>query len=502
MRAANGSIPGARSIHDYSVFIQEQKGISMLDLVVTGGLVVLPRGPAKLTVGIKGGRIVALTSPGESIPPARRSLAVNRMVVVPGGVDPHIHCDMEVPDPAGGPSTYTAGPDVVSRAALFGGTTTLIDFAWPSPGETIMEAIGARARAWGESCFADYSFHAVLRGEIGQEWLDEIPQIIRDGYPSFKVFTSDVTPGERDTKVPFGSIWELLKLTATHNGVVAVHAEDDDLVMHMYRKYIQAGRVGVEYMSEVHSTLSESLSFRRVIGLAQDVPGAVVYMMHVSAKSGVEAIAEGRSQGVAVYGETLHQYALHKDSDYREVDGMKYHTYPSIKSSRDCLALWDGLNTGDIATVATDELCTSYAVKIAGRRIDDVTGGNTGVEPRMALIFSEAVQRRGMSLNQFVEITSTNAAKIMGLYPQKGVIAIGSDADLAVLDPEQNLTITASLLHESDYTPWEGWQVGAWPVATVKGGVVVVEEGEFAQTTPLGRLVNRTIRDNVRRGTL
>jgi dihydropyrimidinase len=166
------------------------------------------------------------------------------------------------------------------------------------------------------------------------------------------------------------------------------------------------------------------------------------------------------------------------------------------------LALWDGLNTGDIATVATDELCTSYAVKIAGRRIDDVTGGNTGVEPRMALIFSEAVQRRGMSLNQFVEITSTNAAKIMGLYPQKGVIAIGSDADLAVLDPEQNLTITASLLHESDYTPWEGWQVGAWPVATVKGGVVVVEEGEFAQTTPLGRLVNRTIRDNVRRGTL
>jgi dihydropyrimidinase len=474
----------------------------MLDLILTGGLVVVPSGPAHLAVGVKSGKIVSLTDAVDSQQLAVRTLAVDGMVIVPGGIDPHIHCNMEVADPNGGRSTYTEGPDVVSRAALYGGTTTLIDFAWNSPGETIATTLDKRLRDWQSSSYTDYSFHVVLRGEIGDALLEEVPQVIREGFASFKIFTSDVTPGESGTKVPFGSIWELFRVTAANNGVVAVHAEDDDLVMHMYRKFIQEGTVGFEHMSEVHNALSEGLSFRRVIALAKDVPGTVVYMMHVSAESGVQAIAEGRSQGVAVYGETLHQYALHTDADYHEADGMKYHTYPSLKSSDDTRALWNGVARGEIATFATDELCTSYAVKTAGRRIDDVTGGNTGVEPRMALIFSEAVQRRGMSLNLFVDVTSANAAKIMGLYPRKGVIAVGSDADLTVVDPHRALTITASLLHESDYTPWEGWQVGAWPVATIKGGVVIVERGQFATAPPRGQLVPRSVLGDVRRGIL
>ena len=235
----------------------------MLDLILTGGLVVVPSGPAHLAVGVKSGKIVSLTDAVDSQQLAVRTLAVDGMVIVPGGIDPHIHCNMEVADPNGGRSTYTEGPDVVSRAALYGGTTTLIDFAWNSPGETIATTLDKRLRDWQSSSYTDYSFHVVLRGEIGDALLEEVPQVIREGFASFKIFTSDVTPGESGTKVPFGSIWELFRVTAANNGVVAVHAEDDDLVMHMYRKFIQEGTVGFEHMSEVHNALSEGLSFRR-----------------------------------------------------------------------------------------------------------------------------------------------------------------------------------------------------------------------------------------------
>ncbi len=141
-------------------------------------------------------------------------------------------------------------------------------------------------------------------------------------------------------------------------------------------------------------------------------------------------------------------------------------------------------------------------MKTAGRRIDDVTGGNTGVEPRMSIVYTEVVESRKLGLNRFVEVTSTNAAKIMGLYPRKGVIAVGSDADLALLDPSARTTTRAEILHESDYTPWEGWPVSAWPVATILRGEVVVERGRFVASGPGGELVHRTLLPNVRTGVL
>src|SRR5207249_131016 len=150
---------------------------------------------------------------------------------------------------------------------------------------------------------------------------------------------------------------------------------------------------------------------------------SALYMVHVSAGLGVEAIAQARASGAPVYGETLHQYALHTADDYLQDDGMKYHTYPSLKSREDADALWRGIGTRDLSTFATDELCTTYAIKTAGTRVDNVTGGNTGVEPRMAIVFDQMVNKRRQGLGRFVDVTSTNAARILGLYPQKGVIA-------------------------------------------------------------------------------
>ena len=308
----------------------------------------------------------------------------------------------------------------MSRAALHGGTTTLIDFVVPRDDEALQPATDRFIDEWSGKCHCDFSFHVLLRDRLSAQALDDVAALIDRGLPSFKIFTTNVRPSVVGRMISYGSLWELMQVTARHNGIIAVHAEDDDLVMHMYDKLISEGRVGYENMSVVHSAMSEDLSFKRVIRLAQHVPGAALYMMHVSAGFGVETIQAARAQGVPVYGETLHQYALHTHDDYLGPDGMKYHTYPSLKSQEDVDALWRGVESGDIATFATDELCTTYAEKTAGKRIDNVTGGNTGAEPRMAIVYTEVVTKRNLGLAKFVDLTSANAARLMGMYPKKG----------------------------------------------------------------------------------
>src|SRR5271156_2588404 len=244
-------------------------------------------------------------------------------------------------------------------------------------------------------------------------------------------------------------------------------------------------------MAEVHNTLSEDLSFNRVIRLAENVAGAALYMVHVSAATGAAAIAGSRARGFPIYGETLHQYLLYNAEDYKRPNGQMYHTYPSLKFKEDHAALWAATAHGAIQVIATDELCCPLKIKIQGRRIDDTTGGNSGVEPRLAVVYSETVIKRGYSLTDFVGLVSTNAARILGLYPRKGALAVGSDADIVLLDPKAARTIRAEALHETDYTPWEGRAVEAWPSTTILRGKVVVENGAFSGDLKDGKFVPR-----------
>ena len=208
--------------------------------------------------------------------------------------------------------------------------------------------------------------------------------------------------------------------------------------MHMYEKLIREERTGFENMAEVHNTLSEDLSFNRVIRLAENVEGAALYMVHVSAATGVAAIASSRARGFPIYGETLHQYLLYTAEDYKRPGGQMYHTYPiaqiSPRTRRRC---GTATNHGAIQAIATDEVCCPLQVKLQGRRIDDTTGGNSGVEPRLSLMYTHLVTKRGYQLADFVGLVSSNAAKIMGLYPRKGALAVGSDADIVLLDPRK-----------------------------------------------------------------
>jgi len=474
----------------------------MLDLVIRSDRVVTPAGVSACDVAVQGEKIVAVANAGTFGPETcGRLIDATGRIVMPGGVDPHIHCKWHVPFPDG-TTMYTDPPSVVSRAALYGGTTTLIDFARWTHGKTIQQAIEDRDDDWRGQCYCDYSYHVMVEGALPPELFGQLAEAQRAGYPTVKIFTTDITPSRRGRMVDFGDIWEVFQVVAKEGGMCVMHGEDNDIVMHMYDKLIREGRVGFEHMAEVHNAMSEDLSFRRVLGIAQNVPGIVLYFMHVSAATGVKAIREARARGLPIYGETLHQYLMYTQEDYKRPNGQMYHTYPSLKSQADQAELWAGTRDGTIHTVGTDEVCCALNIKVKGKRIDDTTGGNVGVEPRVAIMYTEMVGRRGYTLSQFVDLVSTNAAKIMGLYPRKGAIAPGSDADIAVLDPSRKITVAKEMLHESDYSPWEGHEVHAWPCLTVLRGKVVVESGKLAASLTDGQYLFRKISDEIRSGAM
>lgn len=469
----------------------------MINLIVRGDTVVTPQGVGAYDVLISGESILAVT-PRDTLPPppGTRIIDASGKIVIPGGIDPHVHCSWFLPNPDG-TAGLTAPPAQVSRAALYGGTTTIIDFARWTHGSTIEGAIKRRDQDWAGKCCCDYAYHVMIEGALPPEILGQLGDAIQAGYPTVKIFTTDITPSRRGRMVDFGDIWEVFKVLSAHRGVGVIHAEDNDIVMHMYDKLIREGRVSFEHMAEVHNTLSEDLSFRRVLRLAESVPGTALYMMHVSAATGVAAIRESRAKGLPIYGESLHQYMLYTSDDYRRQNGQIYHTYPSLKSKADQEALWAGAADGAINAIATDEICCSLAVKVQGNRIDDTTGGNAGVEPRLAVMYTEMVERRGYTLSRFADLVSSNAARIMGLYPRKGAIAPGSDADLTILDPQLRRVLRSADLHETDYSPWEGHEVRAWPSTTILRGKAVVEDGAFKGDERDGRYLFRRMSEDI-----
>jgi len=451
----------------------------MVDLVVRGDTVVTPQGVGAYDLAIAGERIVSVAAKGSlSIPDGARLIDAAGKIVMPGGIDPHVHCKWFLPNPDG-TAGLTDPPDVVTRAAVHGGTTTIIDFTRASQGGSVQDAIASREQDWKGHAACDYAQHLMVEGALPVRLFGELAEAIQAGFPTIKIFTTDITPSRKGRMVDFGGIWEVFKVLAANGGLGVIHSEDNDIVMHMYEKLIREERTSFTNMAEVHNTLSEDISFRRVIRLAEKVPGAALYMMHVSAASGVSAISEARARGVPIYGESLHQYMLYTSEDYRQPNGQIYHTYPSLKSKEDQAALWAGTLDGSINCVATDEICCTLKQKTQGARIDDTTGGNAGVEPRVALMYTEMVGKRGYALSRFVDLVSTNAARIMGLYPRKGALAAGSDADICILDPADKRVIRAADLHEADYTPWEGRRMEAWPCLTMLRGKVVVENGGF-----------------------
>jgi dihydropyrimidinase len=469
----------------------------MIDLLLKGAQVVTPYGVGHWAIGISGEQI-AFVGPEPSGLEVVRTIDCTGLIAVPGGIEPHAHLASLVGmHPEG--RLFTLGPEEDTYGMACGGVTTHLDFVFVHPATDIPTALARRLERWRGRSYIDYSFHIALGGALPLTIFDQMAEAITEGYPSFKVFTNEVLPPHpqrRPFKLDFGRIGLAMERAAHHGGVMVVHAEDDDLVQFNYERFRAEGRTDGANLHLVHSKLSEKLAFQRTIELAR-ATGAAVYFVHTSAREGVEAVVAARGDNLPVYAETLHHYACFSAADYLKPRGFCYHTYPSLKLEEDQRALWDGLVDGGVSTTATDEYPTSLELKLRGRRIDNVTGGNLGAEARMGIVYTEGVVRRRMSLDRFADVTASNAARILGLYPRKGALAPGSDADICLIDPAIHKRLSREDFHVSDYSPWEGWEVRGWPVTTILRGRPIVEQGRMVGHLGDGQVVPRKIEPTV-----
>ena len=458
--------------------------------IIQNGTVVTPAGVGEHDILIEGETIAAVAARGalSEVADSARVIDAAGQIVVPGGIEPHAHI--------GGPrQPERSGAEPVSLAAIWGGTTTVLDFATQIPGHDLRHALGEAAERWEGNAYTDYSYHPIFTNGADRASINQIAELVEDGFPSFKVFTTSIRPPSpqmQNNKTDFGRLNVIMRNVADAGGILLVHSEDDDMVHYNYQNAPEDGLMDWWNMHCIHSNLSEDVSFRRVIRLASQT-GCAVYFVHISASEGVDAVGEARAAGMPIYGETLHNYACFNAENYREENGMKYHTYPSLKSEDDRAALWRGLLDGRISTVATDLVSTTWEEKTRFKTVADVTGGHNGIETRMGIAYAVGVAELGMSLERYVDITSANAAKIFGMYPQKGAIAPGSDADICILDPTFNRPLALDDLHLEDYSIWEGWHVRAWPRTVILRGKTVIDNRQLTGSPSDGRLLNRSL---------
>jgi dihydropyrimidinase len=455
------------------------------DLVITGGAVVTPHETFVGDVGIVGEKIVALSRRGELAPRAAQVIDASNCLVLPGGVDPHCHYNV-------GFAGVYAEPPEWSAAAAYGGTTTIIDFAFQIPPTSLHDAIEQKKDDAAGKMPVDYGLHAILTGAASFEVIDEIGDVIRNGIPTIKTFTT--YPG---VMMDDGHRWGVLQEVAQHGGLSIVHAEDDSLAEWLTKKYLHEGKTHGAYISETRGALVEEAAIRRVLLLAERA-GSPLYILHMAAGAGVAALAEARSRGLPVYGETLIAYLSFTadrlwDDDNR---GLLWNNIPPIKFEEDRQALWKAIRNDSLQVVATDHFAVSARERyeLEGTTVDQLQAGQAAVELRLPVLFHLGVRGGLLSLERFVELTATNPAKIMGLYPDKGRIGIGSDADIVVIDPERTWTVNHEELHMNvDWNCWDGWELTGQVTHTILRGCVLVEHGNFVGPKAGGRFVPRRL---------
>jgi dihydropyrimidinase len=450
----------------------------MIDLLVAGGDVVSAASTARLDVGVDKGRVAFLASPGAIDVEARRVVDASGRFVIPGGVDAHVHFGFPLSS-----ATMSQSASRGSRAAAFGGTTTFIDFARQSDDGSLLAAIATkRDDLKVDKPSIDYSLHAMITGLSTLDVLDEMPEAIAEGVSSFKMFTTFTSTEGSGVGALYsddGRIWGVMNRAARHGGIVMVHCEDDSLIGHNIHCLYKEGREQLAHVAEARTAVAEEAAIRRMLLLSRR-SNAPLYVCHITSRYGMEALFEARGARVPAFGEVLHHNLSHTEEKYALPDGALYHTYPGLKSIDDQQALWEGVQDDVVDSVSSDDFTFPRDVKMAGTTVDTVSAGHNGIETRMGVFFSSAVARRRMSINRFVALTSEGPAKIFGLFPRKGLISPGSDADIVLIDPKIDHTIRQSELHsDCDYSVWDGWRCIGYPTTTILGGNILVENGTW-----------------------
>jgi len=457
------------------------------DLIIRGGTVATASDTFQCDIGITGERIAAL---GENLGSAAELVDARGKLVLPGGIDSHVH----IAQPSGPGIVMADDFASATRSAAFGGNTMVLPFAMQQKGESLREVVTSyHAKAEGK-CYIDVSFHLIIADASDAVLGQELPALVEDGYTSFKVFMTYEGLALSDMEM-----LNVMSVARETGALVMVHAENYDAIRFLTDRLERAGKTAPHFHGTSRPIPVEREATHRAISLSElvDVP---VMIVHVSNGQAMEEIRRAQQRGLKVYGETCPQYLVltEKDMEGLNMEGAKYVCSPPPRDKESQQACWQGLQQGVFSVFSSDHCPFRYddpqgkLVPKGRTSFRWVPNGIPGVETRLPILFSEGVGKGRISLNEFVALTATNHARMYGLYPKKGTIAVGADADIAIWDPNKEQTITQSLMHGgSDYTPYEGIEVKGWPVSTLVRGKFVVRDGELVGKEGNGAYVTR-----------
>jgi dihydropyrimidinase len=458
-----------------------------LKTVIRGGTVVTATDLYRGDVLIEDERIAAVgTSFGDVA--ADRIIDASGKHVIPGGIDVHTHLDM----PFGG---TTSADDFESGtiAAAHGGTTSIVDFAIQYRGQTLRHALDTwMAKADGNAAI-DYGFHMIVT-DLNEAVESEMDALVRGGVTSFKLFMA--YPGV--FMLDDASIFRALLRTGENGGTICMHAENGGVIDVLVKKALAEGKTAPKYHALTRPARAEGEATHRAIALAE-IAGVPIYIVHLSAAEALEMVTEARDRGLPAYAETCPQYLFLSYDNYEEpgFEGAKYVMSPPLRPKETQDRLWRGLTGGDLQAISTDHcpFCMKEQKELGKGDFSKIPNGAPGIETRMSLVFDGGVRTGKISLNRWVELTSTSPAKIFGLFPRKGTIAPGSDADVVVFDPNRKQTLSARTLHmKVDYNPYEGRVVTGVSDTVISRGKVIVEDGKFVGRAGAGSFLKRSPR--------
>ena len=454
------------------------------DIVIRNGTIVTATDTYASNIGITNGQIVAL-SKDLPVDNATRILDAKDCIVIPGGIDVHTHLDM----PFGG-TTSADDFETGTRAAAFGGTTTLIDFAIQYKGQPLRQAFDTWMSKASNKAVCDYAFHCIVTDVSGGQ-LSEMNDLVHEGVTSFKLFMA--YPGV--FMLDDGSIFKALQTTSKNGGMVCMHAENGSAIDVIVQQALAEGKRAPKYHALTRPTTAEAEATARAIALAE-MAGAPIYIVHLSCNDALEKVREARDRGLPVYAETCPQYLYLsiENFDAPGFEGAKYVFTPPLREKWHQEKLWNGLKCDHLQVVSTDHcpFCFKEQKEMGRDDFTKIPNGGPGVEHRMSLIYSGGVASGRFSANRFVELVSTAPAKLFGLYPRKGTIAVGGDADLVIFDPKRKHTISAKTHHmRVDYSMFEGIQVTGMPDIVLSRGKVVVDGDKFLGRAGQGEFLKR-----------
>jgi dihydropyrimidinase len=455
------------------------------DLVIRGGTVITAAETGHCDLGVRDGRIVAL---GEDLGRGREEIDARGLLVLPGGIDSHCHMDQPLYGGARTADDFLSG----TTSAACGGTTTVMPFAYQEKGGSLREVVEAYRVKARDKAVIDYAIHLVVSDPSPQVLGQELPALIGDGYSSFKIYLTYDSLRLDDRQV-----LEVLALARREGAMVMIHAENHEAIGWLTAGLELAGRTAPRHLAGSRPMAVEREATHRAMFLAElaEVP---VLIVHVSGAEAVEQIRWARARGQEVYAETCPQYLFLTEEDLGRpgFEGAKYMCCPPPRDAANQEIIWQGLAGGVFQVFSSDHAPYRFegddGKKVHGTEasFSRIPPGVPGLETRLPLLFSEGVGKGRISLQDFVALTATNAARIYGLWPRKGTLAVGADADIALWDPAREVTISNGLLHHAvDYTPYEGMTVTGWPVMTLSRGELVCRDGEFLGAPGRGRFL-------------